>query len=589
MSAMRKTAVFSALMLLVLPVFIFPSALSSWEEVMTVSGPRNTALAGAYAAIADDADSVILNPAGLQNLQNLEINLSYAAGLVDSSRQYIAAALPVGYGVIGADFYFIPMGAIKSRDDFGKVTGEFSPYIMGGGFAYGARVFENVNAGVSINFANKSISNFSYGSVVAGAGLIWKITEQLRAGAAVRNYELFKPGIADCLAAGVSYRLISSLPHEMTVSVEYNSHNNSLAAGAEYSIARTLFLRAGYEYREENRLLGALSGLSAGIGAGIAPVFVDYALKSYADLGFTHLIGLRLSFSASETYGEKERLMYKGLVGGITEEYFSEGKKYFDEGDYETAALKWRKVKEYNAGFPGIDAALEKAGSMQTAAIKSKELDSAYKEAAGAYASSDYQAALKKWKAIEKSSPGYRDTSALIKHAEKVAANGEQAAAAEKYFQKGLKYYANCDYDAALQSWDLGLRTDPKNSTLLEYRKKAEQELAKMNESLSKAKVSLDSDALIDGVKKLRKIILVCPAYIKASEVLDSVKTIIDTKCRDLYMKGIQSYTEGDTQGAIKCWTGIEDLNPNSEYNEKVKKYIDDAKNKQKAIEKLQK
>jgi tetratricopeptide (TPR) repeat protein len=566
----------------------YSAGLTNWEEIRTISGPRSTAMAGAYTALADDADAVFLNPAGLQKLSNIEINLAYSAWLLDSSTQYISAALPVGYGAVGAQFYFLSQGTIDGRRDDGFLTNnQITPYSLGGSLAYGAKITDYLSGGLGLKFANKKISSDSYSACLADAGLIWKIADGFYAGAALRNYEPFSGDLLKFLAAGISYKIINALPHELTACLEYNAGSNALSLGAEYSIARTLFVRAGYEYKPENNDLGLLSGLTAGIGVGIAPVFIDYALKSFADLGFVHMVGLRLSFGAAQTYGERERLMYVNLVSGMSDEYFREGQKYFDEGNFEAAAAKWKKVKEYNPDYKGIDAAIDRANQKLTGAIKEKQLEEYYSAAVADYTASNYAAALDKWKQIARSNPGYKDTESLIKHLTKVVANGEQAEAAEKYFQKGMKQFNACDYEAAMKYWDLGLKVDKEHAMMLSYREKAKAELTRINADLEKARGSLSGDEMLEGVKKLRKMIVACPAYVQAVEVLDSVKIVIDNKCKDMYFKGIQDYMAGNTADAIQCWTSIEDLNPNSEYNEKVKRYIEDAKNKQKAAEKL--
>jgi hypothetical protein len=107
-----------------------------------------------------------------------------------------------------------------------------------------------------------------------------------------------------------------------------------------------------------------------------------------------------------------------------------------------------------------------------------------------------------------------------------------------------------------------------------------------IRDGISKAKADVANDAtVIDGIKRLRDISNVCPAYQDAMDILGTLKGMIAVKTRDYYFKGIEKYTEGNLDAAIVYWTNIEALDPKSEYLLKVKRYITDARNKQKALQ----
>jgi len=88
----------------------------------------------------------------------------------------------------------------------------------------------------------------------------------------------------------------------------------------------------------------------------------------------------------------------------------------------------------------------------------------------------------------------------------------------------------------------------------------------------------------IEGIKNLRQISNVCPAYNDAIEILATLKGLINAKTKEYYLKGIEKYTEGNLEAAILYWNNIEKLDPKSEYIYKVRRYITDARNKQKAV-----
>lgn len=192
---MKKAAFVMAFLLTAQVPGIFAAVLGNWEEINIISGPRNAALAGAYTALADDADAVFLNPAGLQKFKNVEINASYNFLPLETSAQYVSAVMPLGYGAAGAEFYYLSTGGIQGRDDLGGFTGKtISPYSIGGGFAYGAQATGNLYAGAGIKFAGKRIYDNSYSAWLADIGLLWRVSDAFSAGAVLRNYELFFTG-----------------------------------------------------------------------------------------------------------------------------------------------------------------------------------------------------------------------------------------------------------------------------------------------------------------------------------------------------------------------------------------------------------
>jgi outer membrane protein OmpA-like peptidoglycan-associated protein len=72
----------------------------------------------------------------------------------------------------------------------------------------------------------------------------------------------------------------------------------SLRAGAEYKPVPELAIRLGYRTGPEDLgTLGALSGLTAGLGVGVGPLSLDYAITPYGKLGIAHRIGLAAKLS----------------------------------------------------------------------------------------------------------------------------------------------------------------------------------------------------------------------------------------------------------------------------------------------------
>ena len=68
----------------------------------------------------------------------------------------------------------------------------------------------------------------------------------------------------------------------------------SLHVGAEYLPVPELAVRLGYRTGPQDLgTLGALSGLTAGLGVNVGPISLDYAIAPYGKLGLAHRIGLQ--------------------------------------------------------------------------------------------------------------------------------------------------------------------------------------------------------------------------------------------------------------------------------------------------------
>ena len=80
--------------------------------------------------------------------------------------------------------------------------------------------------------------------------------------------------------------------------------------GTEYNISDMVFLRAGYKYLQYGNDLGALSGLTVGLGADIADYYLDYAFTPYGSLGQVHRISLTLHFGRSNLSQKEEILNF---------------------------------------------------------------------------------------------------------------------------------------------------------------------------------------------------------------------------------------------------------------------------------------
>src|SRR5262245_41323537 len=79
------------------------------------AGARAAALGGAYTALADDASSILWNPAGMAKLEKAEVTATRSQWLQSADHDFLAGALPTEYGAFGLAITAFSVGDIEKR------------------------------------------------------------------------------------------------------------------------------------------------------------------------------------------------------------------------------------------------------------------------------------------------------------------------------------------------------------------------------------------------------------------------------------------------------------------------------------------
>jgi tetratricopeptide (TPR) repeat protein len=555
------------------------------------TGARPSAMGSAFTGIAEGVSSVYWNPAGLSGLNMLELDLA-AMIFLDTSFQYAAGALPIGYGTLAAEIRYMDFGGYELRDIYGaKTDGSIKAYNFCGSLGYGFRIADFLSAGAVVKVSGMSIDSESSSGILFDAGLLYSPLDSLSAGI---NFQNFDPSSGTVMPAairfGIGAKVLESDFNRVMMAVDYkysDYYDPSFSAGFEYTMAKMFSFRLGYKYRAQNDTTGGLSGVTAGLGIAIDRLVIDYAFIPGGELGSTHLAEVKIFTESRE---QKEKQNFQKITEFLAYQYFRDGQDLYDSQEFEKAALKWEQVKDMAPEYAGIDAAIQKARRMKAGLGGFKKAEKIFNEGMEFYEAFLFQKAAKKWQEAKNLNPDYKDIDTWLADSKEMAAGGGMSKQAEKYFRQGLKSYNNCDYSGAVKSWQAGLEKDPANKKIKQYIERTKAKQAEIQASMQKAKAAVEKDTTVsEGIKKLRDIAQLCPAYKDAADILSTLKEVISMKTRESYFKGIEKYTDGNLDEAITYWKNIEALDPKSDYILKVKRYIEDARNKQKAIERLKK
>src|SRR5665213_712726 len=268
---------------------------------------RTAAMGGASRALADDVNTLAVNPAGLGGLTGQQVSLMHNAYVQDTSLEHIAYGLGLGSSdgfAVALDY--MNYGSIATNTLSGGelvATGSsINPY--GDAFEAGyGHSFGNFLVGATLELVAENLVGGATNSAVAGnLGVLWRqsVNDGLSAGAAVQNLgsQLDGTNLPTNYQAGLAYRLSlldgrQGLAFAGDASVPAaDAASDSFSLGAEYTGNSLWALRAGYKFVGNN----GLGGLSVGGGLSYSIATIDYAFVTEGALGDANQFSLSAKF-----------------------------------------------------------------------------------------------------------------------------------------------------------------------------------------------------------------------------------------------------------------------------------------------------
>ena len=257
------------------------------------SGTRPLGMGGAFVAVADDANTINWNPAGLPGLRRTEFTSTYSDlyrlgithsyfGLVRNFSDRIALGLD--WGSLGFDDKELLFSENKLN------------------LSLGIQVLKSLSFGLNSKYLSRDmqLDGTSYGKssgIGYDLGLLWQVTKSIR----------FGMSVYDVGGTDVSYKdktVETILPEATKFGVAINPLDNLLLAfdygdrihaGAELTIANRLLLRGGIQ--QENHDEEKFTILSAGTSIKLKNFVFEYGLESHPYFDPTHRFSIVLQFS----------------------------------------------------------------------------------------------------------------------------------------------------------------------------------------------------------------------------------------------------------------------------------------------------
>ncbi|MFQ5638741.1 MAG: helix-hairpin-helix domain-containing protein [bacterium] len=263
-------------------IFIsFYTVCHAWGGLEDVPiGARSLAMGAAYVALANNAESVFLNPGGLDQLTGAQIALFYQKpfGLEDLNFGTLAVSLPVRHHRLSVGFVTLGHRFFKEH--------AFT-------LSYSRNLRQRFYYGIGVRYHILQINGYgSSGAIGLDMGFVVLLHSQLRLGFTTKNVNRPKTGKSkenrpQTYQSGLSVQVQPNVTINLDIFKEVR-FPAEVRFGVEIKPYDILALRAGTA-SNPNRF-------SAGFGIKVNRFTIDYAFFSHNDLGFTHQASLSFDF-----------------------------------------------------------------------------------------------------------------------------------------------------------------------------------------------------------------------------------------------------------------------------------------------------
>jgi len=258
---------------------------------------RAFSLGGAFVSVADDPSAIVINPAGLAQIQTASFLSSFARpyAISDLEEHFVAAAVPTGFGTIGVSWHRFGLSQVTSEDLYS--------------IAYGVDYIRNsqdasLSFGGSIDVARVgySASSLDAKTVVTGSlSVLLRPFPIIGFGYSIRNLGQpsfdwvpsdGKTNLKMTQAFGLSYhwqrRAVFLYERAMGQNGKWNDQ-----IGVEVNAGDQLRIRGGLNSGD----------VTGGLGVTVSRIVVDAGVTAHEVMGATYYISLGVSLSPKKEEG----------------------------------------------------------------------------------------------------------------------------------------------------------------------------------------------------------------------------------------------------------------------------------------------
>ncbi|MBA7484336.1 Cell division coordinator CpoB [subsurface metagenome] len=585
-------------------------------------GARPLGMGGAFVAVADDANTIWWNPAGIASIRRKELTLMHNEMGEDIRYQFLAYNQPVRKlkGGLGGSISYLSVCNIQGYDTGGMPTKKLSTYDLGISLCYGLRILPSVSGGINFKFIDEKLAHKKASTCALDIGGLWKTPlSGLQLGFSIQNLggglkfiqersSLPLNGKLGCAYEFKFFGTQSILAVDVNIPVDYSVFVNG---GVECKIYNLIALRAGFKSKDD-----LSSGLRLGIGIGGKNLVIDYSWLPRGDFQDTHRMSATLRFG---------REYEESMIEKDIKEHFERGKKYFYNGQILKAYREFKNVLLVSPGHKGARDFMSRIEVGVEEAEVAKDIANFFSLGEKYYKKGDLISARAMFEDIITLNPDHQGAKDYISRIENTF--GEVV---DSIFVRGVSYYEQANYIKAVDEMEKVLALNPDHQEAKEYitlignkqselkkvklalKKKQEEErknrkistylkkgltycerkqwtkaIKSFNELLAldldhkkalehsaicyyeQGLILYGEDKLLEALDTFNNVLKFNPEHEQAQEQISRIKEECKKKAEEYNRKGLVEYTKGNLKEAIEAWENALRFNPDLETAQK--------------------
>jgi hypothetical protein len=256
---------------------------------------RATAMSGSIVSLAHDVWAPYYNPAGLANVQNSAVGVSYQSpyNLSFFHNYFLSAVTPVPYGNFGTVALSFQKFGVSYQDN--DMSAEYT-FGLSHGFTLMKDIHSSLGFGYNLKYYHWSLGE-SVSGLELGAGSSFGVDVGLQGSIYSRTFiglyflnintpnigAINKHELPQRIVAGLGYTPIDNMATTLAINKTIGKETQ-VEAGFEFYIIQMLAIRLGVS-TSPNRFSG-------GLGFNYENIHFDYALRTHPVLSETHQFGL---------------------------------------------------------------------------------------------------------------------------------------------------------------------------------------------------------------------------------------------------------------------------------------------------------
>jgi len=546
-------------------------------------GARPLGMGGAFVAVADDANTIWWNPAGVATTKHKEMTLMHNEMGEDIRYQFLAYNQPLRKlrGGLGGSISYLSVSNIQGYSPGGVKTKKLRTYDLGISLCYGLRIVPSVSGGINFKFIAEKLADKKASTCALDIGGLWKTpVSGLQLGFNIQNLggglkfiqersSLPLNGKLGCAYEFEFFGTKSIVAMDVNIPVDYSVFVNG---GVECKIYDLIALRAGFKSKDD-----LSSGLRLGIGIGGKNLVVDYSWLSRGDFEDSHRMSATLRFG---------REYEESMIERDIKERFERGKRYFHNGQILKAHREFKTILLVSPGHKGARDFISRIEVSVEEAEVAKDIANFFSQGEKYYKKGDLISARAMFEEIIALNPDHQEAKDYINTIEQ---RFEEVV--DSIFVRGVSYYEQTNYPKALDDMRKVLTLNPQHQEAKEYVTLIENKLRELE------KIKLELKRKQEEKRKRRKI----STYLKRgltyyerkqwarainsfNEVLALApghKIALEHIVICYYAQGLTLHKEGKLLEALRMFNSVLRLYPeHEEAQEKILRINEDCKEK---------